>query len=192
MTNRRENGGTASARKESAQSYWRGAQPMPGSVDDPFGAANKHATDAAHSTNAASASASASASAPTSGPYSSARRENSSQFYGSQQQSYTQGQQQSQSYQQPYVAQPYVETKDHVAAGLLAIFLGAFGIHKFYLGYNTAGFVMLAVTILGSLLSFGMAGAVMTVIAIIEGIIYLSKSQTEFDREYVYNTQEWF
>ena len=46
-------------------------------------------------------------------------------------------------YQQPYYQQPYsqpmVTTKDHVAAGLLAIFLGAFGIHKFYLGYNTAG-----------------------------------------------------
>ena len=64
-------------------------------------------------------------------------------------------------YQQPYYQQPYsqpmVTTKDHVAAGLLAIFLGAFGIHKFYLGYNTAGFIMLAVTIIGGVLTFSLA-----------------------------------
>ena len=38
-----------------------------------------------------------------------------------------------QPYQQPY-AQAAPNTKDHVAAGLLAIFLGSLGIHKFYLG----------------------------------------------------------
>ncbi|MEG0146971.1 MAG: NINE protein, partial [Raoultibacter sp.] len=64
-------------------------------------------------------------------------------------------------YQQPYYQPQYVQTKDHVAAGLLAIFLGSLGIHKFYLGYNTAGFIMLAVTTIGSLLTFGLAGAVM-------------------------------
>lgn len=95
-------------------------------------------------------------------------------------------------YQQPPYAQPAITTKDHVAAGLLAIFLGTLGIHKFYLGYNTAGFIMLAVTILGSLFTFGLAGAVMWVIAIIEGILYLTKSQTEFEQIYVLNKREWF
>lgn len=98
---------------------------------------------------------------------------------------------QQQYYQQPYV-QPVVVTKDHIAAGLLAIFLGSLGIHKFYLGYNTAGFIMLAVTILGSLITFGLAGLVVGVIAIIEGIMYLVKSQSEFESEYVYNKREWF
>jgi TM2 domain-containing membrane protein YozV len=97
-----------------------------------------------------------------------------------------------QQYQQPYYAQPYVTTKDHVAAGLLALFLGGLGIHKFYLGYNTAGFIMLGVAILGSLVSFGMAGAVVWVIGVVEGIIYLTKSQSEFDAEYVYSKKEWF
>lgn len=92
-----------------------------------------------------------------------------------------------------YYATPgYVATKDHVAAGLLAIFLGGLGIHKFYLGYNTAGFIMLAVTVLGSIVSLGLAGAVVWVISIVEGIIYLTKSQTEFDNMYVYNQKEWF
>lgn len=101
------------------------------------------------------------------------------------------GYQQPQYYQQPY-GQPVVATKDHVAAGLLAIFLGWLGIHKFYLGYNTAGFIMLAVTILGSLFTFGLAGGVIWVISIIEGILYLTKSQAEFEQMYVINKREWF
>lgn len=96
-------------------------------------------------------------------------------------------------YQQPY-GQPYdqVAPKDHIAAALLAIFLGTLGIHKFYLGYNQAGFIMLAVSILGSLFTFGLAAMVMGLIAFIEGIIYLVKSQQEFDSIYVYNKKEWF
>ncbi len=95
--------------------------------------------------------------------------------------------------QQPYYTnQGYVATKDHVAAGLLAIFLGALGIHKFYLGYNTAGFIMLGVTILGSMVSFGLAALAMWVIGVVEGIIYLTKNQTEFDTLYTYNKREWF
>ena len=85
-----------------------------------------------------------------------------------------------------------VYSKDHVAAGLLAIFLGGFGIHKFYLGYNQAGFIMLAVTIIGGIVSFGLAALVVGVIALIEGIIYLTKSQSEFDRTYVLQKRDWF
>lgn len=82
--------------------------------------------------------------------------------------------------------------KDHVSAGLLAVFLGLFGVHKFYLGCNNAGFVMLAVTVIGGILTFGLAAAVIWLIAIIEGIIYLSKTQTEFDKRYVLNQRDWF
>ena len=99
--------------------------------------------------------------------------------------------------QQPYYyqqgpARPVVSSKDHVAAGLLGIFLGYLGIHKFYLGYNTAGFIMLAVTILGSIITIGLAAAVMALIGFIEGIIYLVKSQSEFEYLYVFNKREWF
>ena len=96
-----------------------------------------------------------------------------------------------QPYQQPYT-QAAPNTKDHVAAGLLAIFLGSLGIHKFYLGYNTPGFIMLAVTIVGSIFSLGIAGLAMVVISIVEGVLYLSKSQTEFEQIYVFNKKEWF
>ena len=96
-----------------------------------------------------------------------------------------------QPYQQPY-AQAVPNTKDHVAAGLLAIFLGSLGIHKFYLGYNTPGFIMLAVTIVGGIFSLGLSYLAMVVISIVEGVLYLSKSQTEFEQIYVFNKKEWF
>jgi TM2 domain-containing membrane protein YozV len=75
-----------------------------------------------------------------------------------------------------------------LAAGLLAIFLGSFGVHKFVLGYNTAGLIMLLVTVL----TCGVAGFVMGVIGIIEGVIYLTKSPEEFDSIYLQNSKEWF
>ncbi|HIY84139.1 NINE protein [Rubneribacter sp.] len=94
-------------------------------------------------------------------------------------------------YQQPYTP-PVVAAKDHVAAGLLAIFLGWLGIHKFYLGYNTPGFVMLGVSILGGIVTFGLASFVIWVIAIVEGVIYLTKSQSEFEQIYVMQSRDWF
>lgn len=85
-----------------------------------------------------------------------------------------------------------IRQKDHVSAGLLAVFLGVFGIHKFYLGCNNAGFIMLAMSIIGGMLTFGLAAAVIWLIAIVEGITYFTKSQTEFDRIYVLNQRDWF
>lgn len=92
---------------------------------------------------------------------------------------------------QAYAAEA-LRQKDHVAAGLLAIFLGVFGVHKFYLGCNQAGFIMLAVTIIGSIFTFGLAALVIELISLIEGIIYLTKSQTDFDQIYVLHQRDWF
>ncbi len=86
------------------------------------------------------------------------------------------------------------DKKEKIAAGLLAIFLGALGIHKFYLGgkqQKTAGIVMLIVTIVGSCLLF-LGPIVMGVIALIEGILYLTKDDAEFDRVYGYGDKAWF
>ncbi|WP_294303558.1 TM2 domain-containing protein [uncultured Chryseobacterium sp.] len=76
---------------------------------------------------------------------------------------------------------PYKSEKK-VAAGILAILLGGFGVHKFYLGYTKAGIIQI-------LLSFLCIGGL---IGLIEGIIYLTKSDEEFDRTYVQNQKEWF
>lgn len=82
--------------------------------------------------------------------------------------------------------------KDRVAAALFAFFLGAFGVHKFYLGCNRAGFSMLGLTIIGGLLTFGVAVIVSQAIAMMEGVIYLSRSQTQFQRIYVASQRDWF
>ncbi len=89
-------------------------------------------------------------------------------------------------------SRPRSAKKDHVAAGLLALFLGWLGVHKFYLGYNTSGFIMLGTSILGGILTLSVASWAIWVIAIVEGIFYLSKSQTEFEQMYVINKREWF
>ena len=106
--------------------------------------------------------------------------------------SYSQSSYAQQTYSQPTYASPTVGTKDHVAAGLLAILFGWLGIHKFYLGYNTSGFIMLGVSILGGIVTLSLAAGVMCIIGIVEGILYLTKSQSEFEQMYVFNKREWF
>ncbi|WP_460194239.1 TM2 domain-containing protein [Thermosynechococcus sp. FA-CM-4201] len=75
-----------------------------------------------------------------------------------------------------------------IAAGICGILLGALGIHKFVLGYNTEGLIMLLV----SLLTCGLVAPVMGIIGLIEGIIYLTKSDEEFYRTYVAGKKGWF
>ena len=73
-------------------------------------------------------------------------------------------------------------------AGICGILIGGLGIHKFILGYNTEGLIMLLVT----LLTCGFGGIVTGVIGLIEGIIYLTKSDDEFVRTYIHNKKAWF
>jgi TM2 domain-containing membrane protein YozV len=75
-----------------------------------------------------------------------------------------------------------------IAAGICGILLGAFGIHKFVLGYTQEGLIMLLVT----LLTCGVGGFVMGVIGLIEGIIYLTKSDSEFNTIYLTGKKGWF
>ena len=82
--------------------------------------------------------------------------------------------------------------KSKIAAGLLGIFLGGLGIHKFYLGYKKEGIIMLVVSIVGAFLTLGLATSVMGIIGIVEGIVYLVKDDEEFDRTYVKNYKGWF
>lgn len=82
--------------------------------------------------------------------------------------------------------------KDHVVAGLLAIFFGVLGLHKFYLGYYKAGFTTMAVSVVGGILTLGLATGVMLVLSLVEGFIYLAMSQTDFTRIYVKSARDWF
>jgi TM2 domain-containing membrane protein YozV len=80
------------------------------------------------------------------------------------------------------------EENKRILAGVLAIFFGALGIHKFVLSYYKEGVIMLVV----SLLSFGFLAGLMALIGIIEGIIYLTKSDAEFYNTYQVNKKPWF
>ncbi len=81
--------------------------------------------------------------------------------------------------------------KSKIAAGLLGILLGALGIHKFYLGYTKEGIIMLLITILGSFL-LAIGPLVMGVFGLVEGILYLTKTDEEFQAMYVDNRKGWF
>jgi len=75
-----------------------------------------------------------------------------------------------------------------IAAGICGILLGALGIHKFILGYTAQGIIMLLI----SVLTLGIASPIMGLIGLIEGIIYLTKSDEDFSRIYVQNKKGWF
>ena len=62
--------------------------------------------------------------------------------------------------------------KSKMAAGLLGIFLGAFGVHNFYLGYTTKAVIQLCLT----LLSCGILSFASGIWGFIEGIMLLTGS----------------
>jgi TM2 domain-containing membrane protein YozV len=83
----------------------------------------------------------------------------------------------------PYLADA---ASKKVLAGLLGILLGQLGIHKFVMGNTGAGVIMLLVSITC------IGAPVMHVIGLVEGIIYLTKSDEEFYQTYIANKKEWF
>lgn len=71
-----------------------------------------------------------------------------------------------------------------VVAGICAILFGWLGVHKFVLGYTTEGIIQLCI----GLVTCGLS----SILSIIEGIIYLTKSDEEFVRTYIQNKKGWF
>lgn len=71
-----------------------------------------------------------------------------------------------------------------IVAGILAILVGALGVHKFILGYTQEGVLQIII----SLLTCGLGG----IIPFIEGIIYLTKTDEEFYQTYQVNKRGWF
>ena len=88
----------------------------------------------------------------------------------------------------PPLTDASARASNKIAAGVCGILLGSLGVHKFILGYTGAGIIMLLVT----LITCGVAWPVMHIIGLIEGIIYLTKSDAEFVRIYVDGRKEWF
>ena len=77
-------------------------------------------------------------------------------------------------------------------AGVLGIFWGCFGVHKFVLGYTEEGLIYLAISILGGLITCGIAIFITYTLSVIESIIYLTKTPEEFKRLYIDKKTGWF
>ena len=86
----------------------------------------------------------------------------------------------------PAIVNP-AEAKSKIAAGLLGIFLGCFGVHNFYLGFTQKAIIQLALSVggivlgtcliwtgIGGLLYFGQTAA--AIWGLIEGIMILTGS----------------
>ena len=74
-----------------------------------------------------------------------------------------------------------IESKKTVA-GILAILIGGLGVHKFYLGYTMAGILQILLSCVG----------VGGIIGLVEGIIYLTKTDEEFIEIYQIGEKQWF
>jgi len=65
--------------------------------------------------------------------------------------------------------------KSKLAAGLLGIFLGCLGIHRFYLGYNAIGIAQLILGVLG-VFTCGITAIISGIWGLVEGILILTGS----------------
>ena len=119
----------------------------------------------------------------------------------------------------PVYTMTQVGAKSKTTTAMLAFFLGAFGAHKFYLGYVQAGLMYLGGvfgfsvgfwifailfrenetdlgigTIIGAIIMLVSMGwtATFWIISCIEGVTYLSKSDNEFNDIYVLGRKSWF
>ncbi|MCB1024538.1 MAG: TM2 domain-containing protein [Acidobacteria bacterium] len=85
-----------------------------------------------------------------------------------------------------------------LAAGLCGILLGGFGVHKFILGYQQEGIIMLVMWVVAFAIAMVTCGIgtplifIPSVIGIVEGIMYLTKSDEEFVQTYITNKKPWF
>lgn len=102
----------------------------------------------------------------------------------------TQGEQSSDDIQRTIHGEPAPDFDGFVAkrvpAGVIALFLGNLGIHKFMLGLTGGGITMLILFFLIIPIP------VLAVISLIEGILYLTKSEKQFYKDYAIHKKQWF
>jgi len=67
-----------------------------------------------------------------------------------------------------------------ITAGILALLVGWLGVHKFYLGQTVPGIILL------------LTGGGCGIVSLIEGIIYLTKSDEDFIQTYQVEKKAWF
>lgn len=72
----------------------------------------------------------------------------------------------------------FVGDKSKVTAGILAILIGACGVHRFYLGHSKAG---------GLYILLGICTGLSGVLGLIDGVMYLMATDEEFQTKFVQN-----
>jgi TM2 domain-containing membrane protein YozV len=97
--------------------------------------------------------------------------------------------------QYPPEYQAFVSKK--IAAGICGILLGALGVHKFILGLNSGGAIMVSIyfgcLVTGMCLFVPILGCIaVSIIGVIEGIMYLTKTDEEFFQSYYIEKRQWF
>lgn len=80
-------------------------------------------------------------------------------------------------------------------AGWLGILVGPLGVHKFVLGYNRAGLIMLMAPVVVIPAGWWISSALsllMGIVGLIEGLKYLSQTPQQFKARYIDAKHEWF
>ena len=89
------------------------------------------------------------------------------------------------SYEQPMQPQlPPDANSKKILCGIMGILLGGFGVHRFILEDVSGGIIRIVITVV----TCGLGA----IIGLIEGIIYLTKSDAEFWQTYVVEKKAWF
>lgn len=83
--------------------------------------------------------------------------------------------------QSPGIVQRRVGTRSKVVAGLLGIFLGGLGVHRFYLGYTGVGLLMLLLSFAGGCATAGYGCGFTGLWGLIEGIVCLCGGMKDAD-----------
>jgi TM2 domain-containing membrane protein YozV len=86
-------------------------------------------------------------------------------------------------YTDPYGLPPDVNSKK-ILCGIMGILFGGLGIHRFILGDTAGGLIRIVITILTC--------GVGSIIGLIEGVIYLTKTDPEFYQTYMVEKKAWF
>ncbi|MDN3705615.1 NINE protein [Myroides ceti] len=92
--------------------------------------------------------------------------------------------------------QPQDANSKKILVGIIAILLGHLGIHKFILGYNNEGIILLVISVVGYMTACFLVGYIFlfatSIIGLVEGIIYLTRSDEEFYNTYMIRKKAWF
>jgi TM2 domain-containing membrane protein YozV len=87
----------------------------------------------------------------------------------------------------PYAQQPgppaEVNSKK-ILCGIMGILFGGLGIHRFILGDTSGGIIRIIITVVTC--------GIGSIIGLIEGIIYLTKTDQEFYQTYMVERKAWF